>query len=75
AALTTGAGQSFTDFVAEQSSQTRDHFLAQPLATEQAERWAAMARESLAEQARQEAAPHVSFEAFRQDYVSPHQLG
>jgi len=66
---------SFAAFVQRRSDQTREHFLAQPLGQAREARWASVAAESLAEQARLEAAETRTFEEFRLDYLSPHQLG
>jgi glutamate--cysteine ligase len=68
-------GGEFAAFVGARSEQARQAVLAQPLAAEDATRWAAMAAESLAEQARIEAAQTQSFDDFLADYLSPAGLG
>ena len=75
AAIQARPDASFVGWVRERSDAVRTHFLAQPLPATAAERWAAMARESLAEQARIEAAETQNFDDFLKDYLSPSQLG
>jgi glutamate--cysteine ligase len=65
----------FVDFVREQSRQTQAALLAEPWSAEQQARFDAMSAESLAAQRRIEAADTLSFEDFRQHYVSPDRLG
>jgi glutamate--cysteine ligase len=65
----------FAPFVMARSERARQASLAEPLSAAAASRWAALAAESLAEQARLEAAETLPFEAFRRDYLSAEQLG
>ncbi|HEV8692179.1 MAG TPA: glutamate--cysteine ligase [Ideonella sp.] len=66
----------FVPFVDTRSGLAREHLLARPLPDADAPaRWAAEAAESLAEQARIEAAETRSFEDFLADYLSPAKLG
>ena len=55
--------------------RTRDALLARPYAAAVDEHFAALARESVDEQKRQETADTLPFEDFRQQYLSPEQLG
>jgi glutamate--cysteine ligase len=66
---------SHTAFVTAMSRRTRDALLARPYAAALEEHFAALARESVDEQKRQEAADTLPFEDFRQAYLSPEQLG
>jgi glutamate--cysteine ligase len=68
-------GSSHTAFVSAMSRQTRRALLALPYAPAVEEHFAALARESVEEQRRQEAADTLPFEDFRQAYLSPEQLG
>ena len=70
----THAGE-FADFVIARSEQARASLLVAPLSEAAAQRWAAVAAASLAEQARLETAETQPFEAFRRDYLSPQRLG
>ena len=45
-----------------------------PMPVQAREDWALMARASLAEQARMEAQPGPTFEAFLKDYVAPQRM-
>jgi glutamate--cysteine ligase len=74
-AMATEHHDSHTAFVAAMSRRTRDALLARPYAAALDEHFAALARESLDEQKRQEAADTLPFEEFRLDYLSPEQLG
>ncbi|MBP6336411.1 MAG: glutamate--cysteine ligase [Vitreoscilla sp.] len=65
----------FVPFVQARSELARQAALARPLSAEAQARWAEVAANSLAEQARIEAAQTLSFEDFRRDYVSPQRLG
>ncbi|HEY6133306.1 MAG TPA: glutamate--cysteine ligase [Rubrivivax sp.] len=65
---------SYTRFVVAQSEQTRRQALAQPLTAEEESHFAAMARASVAEQQRIEAADTMPFEQYRQQYTAPHRL-
>ncbi|MFG6446837.1 glutamate--cysteine ligase [Roseateles sp. BYS180W] len=62
-------------FVRTQSERARDWVRAQSAPADLAARFAQTAMQSLAEQARIEAADHLSFEEFRQRYMDPAQLG
>ena len=62
---------SYVGFVRAQSVRHRDELLALPLADDVAQRFAHLAEESLAEQRKIEAADTLSFEGFRQQYLSP----
>ncbi|MFZ5550844.1 MAG: glutamate--cysteine ligase [Pseudomonadota bacterium] len=69
-------GGELVPFVDGRSALAREQLLARPLPDADAPaRWAAEAAESLAEQARIEAAETQSFEAFLADYLSPARLG
>ena len=61
-------------FVRARSLRTRAHMLALELPPAVAARMAAQARESLAEQARIEAADTMPFENYRQQYLAPERL-
>jgi glutamate--cysteine ligase len=68
-------GGCYVDFVRAQAEQARRALLQTPLAPAVAERLAAEARESIAEQRRREAADRTNpFEAFRQRYLAPEHL-
>ena len=66
---------SHTAFVAAMARRTREALLARPFAAAVDEHFAALVRESLDEQKRQEAADTLPFEDFRLQYLSPEQLG
>ena len=66
---------SFVGFVRERSVQTQAALLGQPWRSEQQAHFAAMAAQSLQDQAQIEAADSMPFEIFRQEYVSPKRLG
>ena len=74
AAMKEEFGNSHVRFVQACSEATRVQLLAMPFSAEQAARYAALAAESLASQARIEAADTLEFEAFRQRYVAPEAL-
>jgi len=74
AALRAEHADSHIGFVSAQSQRARDTLRRAPLNPELQARFAQQARESLAEQARIEAADTLPFEAFRQQYMSPVQL-
>ena len=57
-------GESFSQFALRQSRQHADYFRSRPLDTEDHDRFEAMARQSLDEQARLEAEPEVDFDTF-----------
>jgi len=61
-------------FVRARALRTREHMLALELPTDVAARMAAQARDSLAEQARIEAADTMPFENYRQQYLAPERL-
>ena len=65
---------SFVKFVRAQSAQTQQSLLALPFSGELQARFEAMTRESIAEQRKIEAADTLTFEIYRQEYVSPARL-
>jgi glutamate--cysteine ligase len=67
-------GGSHAAFVRAHSLRTREHMLALPLPDEVAVNMAGLATESLAEQARIEAADTMPFEIYRQQYLAPERL-
>jgi glutamate--cysteine ligase len=67
-------GGSHAAFVRAHSLRTREHMLALPLPDEVAVHMAGLATESLAEQARIEAADTMPFEIYRQQYLAPERL-
>jgi glutamate--cysteine ligase len=67
-------GNSFIEFGIARSKANRDTIMALPIEPEVAERFERMARESIAEQKRVEAADMLPFEAFRQVYLAPVRL-
>ena len=68
-------GHCHTAFVAAMSRRTKAALLARPYAAAVDEHFTALARESVEEQKRQEAADTMPFEDFRLRYLSPEQLG
>ena len=66
---------SYVGFVRAQSAQTRNALLALPYPTVLAQKFATMARASIEERRRIEAADTLTFEEFRQDYLSVERLG
>lgn len=66
---------SFVRFVRERSLATRDTLLAQPWSFEQQARFLALSQKSVADQRAIEASDVLSFEAYREQYVSPDRLG
>ena len=68
-------GQSFKNFVAEQSHSTRDAFLMQPYPDALRDRYDHMAVASMEEQRRIERSDTMPFEEYRRQYVSPERLG
>jgi glutamate--cysteine ligase len=64
-------GNSYVRFVLAQSRAHRDTLLKLPLRPDVAERFSRLAEESLVEQRRIEAADTVTFETYRQRYLSP----
>jgi glutamate--cysteine ligase len=67
-------GGSHDAFVRAHSQRTRDHMLELPLPANVAAHMAELASESLAEQARIEAADTMPFEIYRQQYLAPERL-
>ncbi|MHC5347592.1 glutamate--cysteine ligase [Metapseudomonas furukawaii] len=57
-------GESFSQFALRKSREHAEHFRSHPLAAEDQARFEALARESLAEQARLEAEPDLDFDTF-----------
>jgi glutamate--cysteine ligase len=57
-------GESFSQFALRQSRRHAEYFRSQPLDADEQARFEALARESLAEQARLEAEPEVDFDTF-----------
>ena len=74
-AMAAAHDNSFVRFVSAQSLQTQQALLSLPWSPEQQAQFEAMAQASLQEQTNIEAADTQSFEAFRQNYVSPARLG
>ena len=70
-----GCDNSFVRFVRERSQATRDTLLALPWSFEQQARYMALSQKSVADQRAIEAADVLSFEAYREQYVSPDRLG
>ena len=68
-------GQSFKNFVAEQSHSTRDAFLMQPYPDALRDRFDHMAAESWEAQKRIERSDTMPFEEYRRQYVSAERLG
>jgi glutamate--cysteine ligase len=66
---------SFTAFTRAQSRQTKTKLLALPFTGAQQARFAALSEQSVQDQRAIEAADTISFEAYRQQYVSPERLG
>ena len=69
-----GFGNSYVGFIRHQSDLTRDVLLALPYPAGLQQRFEQMAAQSLAEQARIEAADTLDFETFRRHYVSPERM-
>ena len=67
-------GGSHAAFVRAHSLRTREHMLALPLPADVSTHMAELATESLAEQARIEAADTLPFEIYRQQYLAPERL-
>ena len=74
-AVQAAQGQSFKNFVAEQSHSTRDAFLMQPYPDALRDRYDHMAVASMEEQRRIERSDTMPFEEYRRQYVSPERLG
>jgi glutamate--cysteine ligase len=62
--------KSYVAYALAQSVQHKRALMALPLSAEAQSRYARMAEESIAAQARIEAADRVPFEAYRQEYLS-----
>ena len=67
-------GNSYTDFVLAQSAAHRATLLNLPFSAELEGRYSKLARESIEEQRRIEAADTVPFEVFRRAYLAPDTL-
>jgi glutamate--cysteine ligase len=67
-------GGSYTGFIRAQSAATRARLLALPYPAALAQRFAALAEASVAEQQRIEAADALPFEAYRAAYLAPERL-
>jgi glutamate--cysteine ligase len=74
AAMAQDFDNSFVRFARAQSAQTRETLLALPFSTEQQARFEALAQQSVQEQKKIEAACTLSFEEYRELYVSPERL-
>lgn len=74
AAMKSDFGDSHVAFIRAQSEQTRQRLLALPWSEAQAQRFAQLAADSLAEQRRIEAADTVDFETYRQQYLAAQSL-
>ena len=68
-------GSSFEAFTLIQSARARDHLLDLPWSAAQQQRYEAAAEQSLAAQKEMEAADTLPFEAWREQYMSPSELG
>ncbi len=75
AAMRAEHDNSFVAFSRARSEQTRAELLALPWSQALAERFDALARQSVEEQRRIEAADTMPFEIYRQQYLSPERLG
>lgn len=74
ATLVRDFGGSYTSFIRAQSEQARNRLLALDWTPALADRFAAQAAASLAEQARIEAEDTLPFEQWRRDYLAPERL-
>ena len=74
AAMREGFDNSYVGFVRHQSDLTREALLGLPYPAALQQRFEQMAAQSLAEQARIEAADTLDFETFRRHYVSPERM-
>ncbi|MDN3918997.1 glutamate--cysteine ligase [Roseateles violae] len=74
AAMAGDFDHSHVGFIRQRSEDIRREMLARPLSAEQLARAEAQARESLAEQARIEAADTLDFESYRRRYLAPESL-
>jgi glutamate--cysteine ligase len=75
AAMKSDFGDSFAAFGRARADEVRATLLAEPASPAALARLRTQARESVAEQRRREAAETMPFEAFRQQYLAPEQLG
>ncbi|MDI1260677.1 glutamate--cysteine ligase [Aquabacterium sp.] len=75
AALTQQHDKVYVDFVRAQSAQTQRTLLDAPWDAEQQAHFEQMARESIQEQARIEAADTMPFEIYRREYLATRRLG
>jgi glutamate--cysteine ligase len=75
AALVQQHDKVYVDFVRAQSAQTQQTLLAEPWNAEQQGHYERMARESVQEQARIEAADTMPFEVYRREYLATKRLG
>jgi glutamate--cysteine ligase len=73
-AMTQDFEGSYTRFINAQSAQTRRALIDQPLPADAQARFQALARQSVVDQKRIEAADTMPFEAFRQMYTSAERL-
>ena len=75
ATITRDFDNSYIEFIRAQSRQTKEALLALPYADTTQNRFVRMAQASIEEQRRIEAADTLSFEAYRQQYLSVDRLG
>ncbi|MDA7417405.1 glutamate--cysteine ligase [Xenophilus arseniciresistens] len=75
AAMADRHGHSFIDFARERSLAARTELLNLPWSEDQQRTWEQRSVDSVAEQARIEAADTLPFEQYREQYVSPGRLG
>jgi glutamate--cysteine ligase len=75
AAMAQGFDNSFVKFARAQSKKTKTALQALPLTAEQQARLVALSEQSVLEQKKIEAADTMSFEVYRQQYVSAERLG
>ena len=73
-AMAADFAHSYPRFIRAQSMSSRAHLLSLPWTEAQAQRYGAMAQDSVAEQRRIEAADSMLFEPYRQAYLSPERL-
>jgi len=73
--MATDFDNSYVRYTRAQSVQTRNLLLGLPWSESQQQRFEAMARESVLEQKRIEAADTMPFEIYRQEYLAPRRLG
>jgi glutamate--cysteine ligase len=75
ATMATDFDNSYVRFMRAQGAQTRNLLLSLPWSDAQQQRFEALARDSVAEQRRIEAADTMPFEIYRQEYLAPRRLG